>query len=150
EPGSIDKEVAAKPAGLAGLYILDVARLVFDYPGDVIDDVTDPEIAHAMLANKSGEAARVQVIGVVGDSGILGRGDQFGRETQLTDRLLKTDCVREGGGIRVLVRIFRPEGREIQAGETFRQHQRMIVEIGLVTGHPTRELGALLERGVAL
>jgi hypothetical protein len=50
----------------------------------------------------------------------------------------------------MLLRIPRPEGCEIEARKTLRQHQRMVVEIGLFTGNPPRELRALLERDVAV
>src|SRR6202034_2311870 len=52
--------------------------------------------------------------------------------------------------MRVLISILRPEGCEIETWKTLGKHQRMIVEVILLTRHPARELRALLERGVAL
>jgi hypothetical protein len=50
----------------------------------------------------------------------------------------------------MLIRILRPEGCEIEARKSFRQHQRVIIEIRLSTGDPTREFRPLLERDIAL
>src|ERR1700734_2412487 len=102
-----------------------------------------------MITDERGEAAGVQVIGVVGDARILGRGDQFGREAPLTDRLLKTDRIRKRGRARVLFRVLRPEGCEIETWKTLGKHQRVIVKVILLTRNPARELRPLLERGVA-
>src|ERR1700722_15892368 len=149
EARGVDEKVGLQPARLAGFHRVDIARVAFDYPGHFIDDVTDTQILDAMITDERGEAAGVEVIGVVGDAGILRRGDQFGREAPLTDRLLKTDRIRKRGRARVLFRVLRPEGCEIETWKTLGKHQRMIVEVILLTGHPARELRPLPERSVA-
>ena len=54
------------------------------------------------------EPARVQVIGIVRDPGILGRGYEFGRESKLAHGLLVTYGIRERGSVLMLFRIVHP------------------------------------------
>ena len=150
EPGAVDEQIPTEAPGATGFNILDIPALGLHHPGHIIHDVTYAEVLHAMLTNEGREAPGIQVIGVIGDARIFGRGNQFGAEPQLTHRLLETHGVREGGRILMLFGISVPERRQVEAREAFGQHQRVIVEIGSLAGGPPGKFRALLERGVAL
>ncbi len=71
----------------------------------------DAEPVDAMIANERNEAPSVEMIGIIGDPGIFGRGYEFRRESEFAYCLLVTDRIGEGGSVLALFRIFHPGRR---------------------------------------
>src|SRR5258706_16143089 len=132
-------------SSVVSLKIGDVPHLVPDHPGHVVYDEVDAEPVDAMITNERNETPGVQMIGIVGDAGIFGRGDELGRESEFAYRLLITHRIGEGRSVLALFSIFHPGRRQVQTRKTFGQHQWMIIEVRRVTGDPARKLGPLLE-----
>ena len=104
------------------------------------------QLLGAVLLQEGREFAGVEMIGVVGDGLVFGRGDHLGRQSVVAELALRTNGFAEGApGM-----LTQPMRRQIHLGESLRQHQGMIVAIVVGAGGPAGEARALLECGVAV
>src|SRR5689334_4303985 len=95
----------------------------------------DAELLNTVLLQKGYELARVEMVGIVGESGILGRRDLLRRQALGAQLRLETHAGRET----LLAWRLEPVGRRIALDVAGRQRERMPVLIGTTSVHPSGE-----------
>ena len=108
--------------------------------------MANTQFLDAVLGQERRELAGVEMVGVIGDRLVLGRGDHFRRQPRFAELFLRTDRVAE---ISPLI-VAQPVRHQIHLRKALRQHERMVVVIVVGAGGPAGELRALLEGGIAV
>ena len=113
--------------------------------GHVVDDMLHAELVNAVVTQERAELARVQVVGIVGDRGVLRRRYLLGRLALCAQVRLEAHEVGEGrGGV-----ALDPPCDQVGLRVALRHHEGMEIVVVLAAIDPALELRALLERRVA-
>ena len=95
EPSAINEQIPGDAAAVGQVERSDVAIVGHHYVRHVTDDMLDAKPTDGVLAQQRREFARIEMISVIGDPAIFGRGDRLRGKTGVAQRLLEIDPVGE-------------------------------------------------------
>ena len=148
EAGAIDEQVPRDAAAIRQRERGDVAIVGHHDIGHVADDMFDAELTDRVFAQQRREFRGVEVIGVIGDPGELGRGDRLGGESGVAQGLLEIGPVGEIAVRRGVERLL-PIRRQVDFRCPRGRVERVIISVARRPVLPPDEASALFERGVA-